>query len=406
MERKMAEILKDKKILLGISGGIACFKAAELLRLLVKNGSKVRVVMSASATKFVAPLTFSGLGAESVSTDMWDLNRESLEHVSWADWADLFVVAPATGNIIAKMATGIADEVLSTQLLAYDGPVLVAPAMNVKMWQNFATQRNLETLRNQGIHIVGPTSGHLASMVVAEGRMVEPTEIIEQIKLIFHDRADFRGKKIMVTAGPTIEPLDPVRFISNRSSGKMGYAIAATAKKRGAEVVLVSGPVDLLPPQGVKLIRVETARQMQEAVQRNFAATDILIMAAAVADYRPKNIAKEKIKKVKDTLSLDLVINPDILKGVSAKKGNRIIVGFALETEDLLANAKKKLTEKNLDLIVANNPTLKGVEFGSELNQVTIIAKNRLPRKLPVMLKTALADIILDEIAQLHKRKK
>jgi phosphopantothenoylcysteine decarboxylase/phosphopantothenate--cysteine ligase len=406
MENQMTEILKGKKILLGVSGGIACYKAGELLRLLVKDGARVRVVMSSSASKFITPLTFSGLGAESVSSDMWDPSRESLEHVSWADWADMFVIVPATANIIAKIAAGIADEVLSTQLLTYDGPVLIAPAMNVKMWRNFATQRNAETLRQQGIYIIGPTSGHLASLIVAEGRMVEPIEIFEGVKNILNKRVDFQGKKILVTSGPTVESLDPVRFISNRSSGKMGYAIAAAAKNRGAEVVLVSGPVGIAAPSGVKLVQVETARQMQEAVQKNFAAVDILIMAAAVADYRPKIVAREKIKKDKEAISLDLVKNPDILKGVSAKKGKRIVVGFALETADLLASAKKKLAEKNLDFIVANNPTARGIEFGSDFNQATIIGKNRRLLKLPTMLKTELADKILDEISAIRKREK
>ncbi len=402
----MTEILKDKKILIGISGGIACYKIGELLRLLIKSGARVRVIMSASATKFVTPLTFSGLGAESVSTDMWDPQRESLEHVSWADWGDLLVVAPATANIIAKMAAGIADEVLSTQILAYDGPTLIAPAMNVKMWHNFATQRNLETLRQHGVHVVGPTTGHLASLIVADGRMAEPAEIFIKIKDILTVQSDFRGKHILVTAGPTIEPLDPVRYISNRSSGKMGYAIAAAAKKRGAEVTLISGPVALECPSGVNLVKIETAIQLQDAVKKHFAKADSLIMAAAVADYRPKIAAKDKIKKDKSNLSLELVENPDIVKNIAAKKGKRIVVGFAMETKDLLTNAKKKLAQKHLDFIVANNPTQKGIEFGSDNNQATIISKSGKTKVLPQMTKAELADIILDEIKKLFSRKR
>jgi phosphopantothenoylcysteine decarboxylase/phosphopantothenate--cysteine ligase len=403
---QMTEMLKDKKILIGISGGIACFKIGELLRMLVKSGARVRVIMSESATKFVTPLTFSGLGAESVSTDIWDPQRDSLEHVSWADWGDMLVVAPATANIIAKMATGIADEVLSTQILAYDGPTLIAPAMNVKMWHNFAAQHNMETLRQHGIHVVGPTSGHLASLIVAEGRMAEPVEIFEKIKDILNKRFDFKGKSILVTAGPTVEPLDPVRFISNRSSGKMGYAITTAAKNRGAEVTLISGPVALDCPVGVNLIKIETALQMQEAIKKYFPKTNALIMAAAVADYRPKNIAKDKIKKGRSNLALELIQNPDIIKNSAAQKGKRVVVGFALETKDLFINAKKKLTDKHLDFIVANNPTTKGIEFGSDNNQATIIAKGGKTHVLPEMPKAELANIILDEIKTILSRKR
>jgi phosphopantothenoylcysteine decarboxylase / phosphopantothenate---cysteine ligase len=403
---QMTEILKDKKILIGISGGIACFKIGELLRMLVKSGARVRVIMSESATKFVTPLTFSGLGAESVSTDMWDPQRDSLEHVSWADWGDMLVVTPATANIIAKMAAGIADEVLSTQILAYDGPTLIAPAMNVKMWHNFATQRNMETLRQHGIHVVGPTSGHLASLIVAEGRMAEPAEIFAGIKDILAKQSDLKGKHILVTAGPTVEPLDPVRFISNRSSGKMGYVIAAAAKNRGAEVTLISGPVALDCPTGVKLVKIETALEMHEAVKKHFPKANALIMAAAVADYRPKAIAKDKIKKDKANLPLELIQNPDIIKNIAAQKGKRVVVGFALETKDLLANAKKKLTDKHLDFIVANNPTTKGIEFGSDNNQATIIAKGGKTHVLPEMPKTELANIILDEIKTVLSKKR
>lgn len=401
----MADILKDKKILIGISGGIACYKIGELLRMLVKSGARVRVIMSESATKFVTPLTFSGLGAESVSTDMWDPQRDSLEHVSWADWGDLLVVAPATANIIAKMASGIADEVLSTQILAYDGPTLLAPAMNVKMWHNFATQRNLETLRQHGIHVIGPTTGQLASLIVAEGRMAEPAEIFGKIKDILAAQSDLKGKHILVTAGPTIEPLDPVRYISNRSSGKMGYAIAAAAQKRGAEVTLISGPVALDCPSGVKLVKIETAIQLQDAIKKHFPKADSLIMAAAVADYRPKTAAKDKIKKDKSNLSLELVENPDIVKNIAAKKGKKVVVGFAMETRDLLASSKKKLAQKHLDFIVANNPTQKGIEFGSDNNQATLISKSGRTKVLPQMSKAELADIILDEIKSFFTKK-
>ncbi len=402
----MQGILNNKKILLGISGGIAAFKICELLRMLVKAGANVRVVMTQSAAKFVTPLTFSALGAESVATDMWDPGRDSLEHVSWADWADIFVVAPATANIIAKMAAGIADEVLSTQLLAYDGPKIVVPAMNVKMWQNFATKRNVDELKKQGIVFIGPTKGQLASLITAEGRMVEPKDIFGQIELNLKNRSDLAGYKILVTAGPTVEPFDPVRIISNRSSGKMGYAIARALISRGAEVILVSGPVALEAPARVELVNVETAEQIKKAVENYYKNVDSIIMAAAVADYRPKIYSRQKIKKIDRTLSLTLVQNPDILKGLSAKKRGKILIGFALETENVKAAAKKKMLDKKLDMIVANNPTQKGVKFGSDFNKATIFVKGERPIDLPVMPKIELAHKILDELVKLLKRRR
>jgi len=397
----MQDVLNNKKILLGISGGIAAFKICELLRMLVKAGASVRVVMTQSAVKFVTPLTFSALGAESVSTDMWDPGRDSLEHVGWADWADIFVIAPATANIIAKMTAGIADEVLSTQLLAYDGPKLVAPAMNVKMWQNPATQKNITELKKQGIDFIGPTKGQLASLITAEGRMVEPKEIFKQIELTLKSRSDLAGYKIMVTAGPTVEPLDPVRIISNRSSGKMGYAIAEALIDRGAEVILISGPVAINAPSKVELINIETADQMKKSVEKYYNNVDSVIMAAAVADYKPKIYSRQKIKKKDRTLPLTLVQNPDILKALSAKKGRNILVGFALETENVKAAAKKKMLDKKLDMIVANNPTQKGVEFGSDFNKAIIFVRGKQPVDLQVMPKIELANKIIDELVKL-----
>lgn len=402
----MAEILKGKKILLGVSGGIAAYKTCELMRLLVKSGARVRVVMSPSATRFVTALTFSALGAESVSTDMWDPQRDSLEHVSWADWSDMLIVAPATANIIAKMAAGIADEVLSTQILAFSGPILLAPAMNVNMWNNVATQRNIAELNKNGIHFVGPTKGHLANMLIAEGRMSEPEVILDRICGILAGRSDLAGMKILVTAGPTLEPLDPVRFISNRSSGKMGYAVAQAAKERGAEVVLISGPVSISAPPGVRLIDVETAGQMKKVVRDNFKLADAVVMAAAVADFKPKVYSHQKIKKSERELSLDLVKNPDILETLASKRGKKVLVGFALETENLKVAAKKKMLEKNLDMIVANDPTQKGAEFGSDFNKAIIFRKGKKPCDLPLMPKTELAHKILDELVLLLKRRK
>ncbi|MCP4581194.1 MAG: bifunctional phosphopantothenoylcysteine decarboxylase/phosphopantothenate--cysteine ligase CoaBC [candidate division Zixibacteria bacterium] len=402
----MPSNLKNKKVLIGISGGIAAFKICELLRMLVKAGASVRVVMTESASKFVTPLTFSALGAESVSTSMWDPGRDSLEHVSWADWADLFVIAPATANIIAKMAAGIADEVLSTQLLAYDGPKLVAPAMNVKMWNNFATKRNIKTLKEQGIELVGPTKGHLASLIEAEGRMAEPTEVYKSIEKILQSKADLEKYRILVTAGPTVEPFDPVRFISNRSSGKMGYAIAEIAKDRGARVILVSGPVAITPPSGVELVNIETADQMLKAIEAKYKYIDVVIMTAAVADYKPKIYSRQKIKKTKSDQNMLMTKNPDIISTLAKRRGRKILVGFALETQNLKAAAQKKMLEKKLDMIVANNPTLKGVEFGSDCNKASIFVKGKRATDLPTMTKSDLAGKILDEVIKLLKRKK
>jgi phosphopantothenoylcysteine decarboxylase / phosphopantothenate---cysteine ligase len=409
----MPDSLKNKKILIGVSGGIAAFKICELLRMLVKEGASVRVVMTEAAAKFVTPLTFSALGAEEVSASMWDPKRDSLEHINWADWADLFVVAPATANTIAKMAAGIADEVLSTQLLAYDGPKLIAPAMNVKMWHNFATQRNVKTLKEQGIAFIGPTSGQLASLITAEGRMVEPAEIFQQVKAMLGGQSksqistgDLSGYRILVSAGPTVEPLDPVRFISNRSSGKMGYAIATAAIKRGAATTLVSGPVTLEPPAGVEIIQIETADQLKKAIEKKFGSVDAVIMAAAVADYKPQVYSRQKIKKSAADMTLNLTQNPDILLELGRKRGRKIMVGFALETENIEAAARKKMADKKLDIIIANNPTKKGIEFGSDQNQATMFIKGRRPVKLAMMPKTQLADIIIDETARLLKSKR
>jgi phosphopantothenoylcysteine decarboxylase/phosphopantothenate--cysteine ligase len=316
------------------------------------------------------------------------------------------VVAPATANIIAKMAAGIADEVLSTQLLTFSGTILLAPAMNVNMWNNSATQRNIAELNKSGIHFVGPTKGHLANLTVAEGRMNEPEVILKRIIGILKGRTDLAGVSILVTAGPTIEPLDPVRFISNYSSGKMGYAVARAASERGAEVTLISGPVSIDSPPAFKLINVETASQMKKAVSDNFKLVDAVVMAAAVADFRPKVYSHQKIKKGEKELSLALVKNPDILEALASKKGKKIMIGFALETENLRLSARKKMQDKNLDMIIANDPTQKGVDFGSDFNKVVIFRKGKRALDIPLMPKTELAHKILDELALLLKRGK
>jgi phosphopantothenoylcysteine decarboxylase/phosphopantothenate--cysteine ligase len=365
--------IKDKKILLGVSGGVGAFKACELLRLFVKAGAHVRVILTEAAKEFVTPLSFRALGAESVSIDLFGEKRESLEHVSWADWGDLLVIAPATANIIGKMANGIADEVLSTQAMAYDGPILVAPAMNVKMLNNKAVQRNISYLRSTGVQFIGPETGQLASLITAAGRMVEPEVIFTRCRQILLGRNDLSGKKVIVTAGPTQEPLDPVRYLSNQSSGKMGYALADAAVGFGGRIVLISGPVSLSPPPGVDLVSVRTAAEMQKELSKHCRAADYLYMAAAVSDFTPAGYYKQKIRRSDKRTRIDIKPVPDLLKSLGRNRPKHVI-GFALETENLEARALEKMRSKKIDLIVANNPTEKGIEFGSDYNRITIFS--------------------------------
>jgi phosphopantothenoylcysteine decarboxylase/phosphopantothenate--cysteine ligase len=397
---KEISIMKNKRILLGVSGGVGAYKACELLRLYIKAGSQVRVIMTSAAREFVTPLSFQALGAEEVSVDMFHEKRDSLEHVSWADWADILVVAPATANIIGKMANGIADDVLSTQAIAYDGPVLIAPAMNVKMYNNSAVKRNLSTLKKSGIHFIGPEVGHLASMITAIGRMVAPEQIFCRTRQILIGGNRLAGRKVIVSAGPTVEPLDPVRYISNRSSGKMGYALADAAVGHGANVILVSGPTGLQTPPGVERIDVETAKEMKSAIVKSCRQADYLFMVAAVADYTPSSYSRQKIHRSRKSVKIDLSSVPDILKGLGRNRP-KIVVGFALETENLEARALEKMRDKKIDMIVANNPTEKGIEFGSEFNKVTIFSRGGKKVKVKAMRKFDIAMAIIEESLKL-----
>jgi phosphopantothenoylcysteine decarboxylase/phosphopantothenate--cysteine ligase len=396
-------MMKDKKILLGVSGGVGAFKACELLRLFVKADATVRVIMTKAASEFITPLSFQSLGAESVSVNMFHEKGDSLEHVSWADWGDILVIAPATANIIGKLANGIADEILSTQAIAYDGPILIAPAMNVKMYSNKAVQKNISYLRSIGAHFIGPEVGQLATLIMAAGRMVEPGVIFVRARQILLGRNELSGRKIVVTSGPTCEPLDPVRFLSNYSSGKMGYALADAAAGFGGDVVLISGPTNLSAPPGVKLVLAQTASAMQTALRKHCRGADYLYMAAAVADYRPSSYQKQKIRRSSHSMKLDLKPVPDLLKSLGKSRPG-VVVGFALETENLEARALEKMRAKKIDMIVANNPTEKGVEFGSDFNKVIIFSRSGRRLELESMPKFEVAVNIIEESLRVKRR--
>ena len=395
--------LKDKTIVLGVTGGIAVYKAVELLRLLQKQGAKVRVIMTRSAMEFVGPLTFQALSGEPVFADLFDEKGAdaSIRHIRWAETADLVVVAPATANIIGKMANGIADDTLSTFMLAVRSKIVICPAMNTAMYESRAVQRNIDILENDGCHFVEPGVGEMACGTTGAGRFPEPKDIVDRIASLMTPK-DLLGKKVLVSAGPTREAIDPVRFISNHSSGKMGYAIARNAERRGAAVTLVSGPVDLEPPLNVNLVKVHSAEQMKEAFLQAMEKTDIAVKVAAVADYRVKHQAEHKIKKTEDQLVIELEKNPDILKcaGQMKKKG-QILVGFAAETRDLSENAVKKLEAKNLDMIVGN---LVGgaTGFGSDDNTVTFFFRDGRVEALESMDKEKVAHLLFDRILALQ----
>jgi phosphopantothenoylcysteine decarboxylase / phosphopantothenate---cysteine ligase len=402
-------VLKNKKILLGITGGISAYKMCTVVRLLKKSGAHVRVLMTQSATQFVTPLTFSTLSQEEAVTSLWPesavtTTHRSVEHVNLALWGDVMLVAPATANTIAKIVHGIADDVVSATVLALRCPLLVAPAMDVDMYLNQATVENLTALRERGYHVLPPAEGELASGLTGPGRLPEPEAIVAFVEsVIAKTPLDLRGKKILVSAGPTYEPIDPVRFIGNRSSGKMGFALANAAAQRGAEVTLISGPVDLGTPKNVSRVNVETAEQMYNAVMRHAKKCNAVIMSAAVADYTPRKTAPNKIKKggAAAGLTLDLRPTQDILHDLGTKKNGTVLVGFALETADEVKNAKEKLKKKNLDLIVLNSTRDEGSAFGSDTNVVTLIAKNGKSEKLPKMPKFDVAAEILNRVAQL-----
>jgi phosphopantothenoylcysteine decarboxylase/phosphopantothenate--cysteine ligase len=401
-----AGVLNGKRILLGVTGSIAAYKAVELLRELTKRGAEVQVVMTEAATKFVAPLTFETLSRQPVLLDMFSLAYGShIGHIEATARADLFVIAPATARTIARLALGLADDFLSCIYLASRCPVLAAPAMDCDMFEHPALQENLKRLRDRGVHIVEPDVGPLASGLVGRGRLAELSEILAAIERILVAVQDLAGEVILVTAGPTREPLDPVRYLSNRSSGKMGYAIAEVAAARGARVILVSGPTALVPPQGVDVIHVETAQQMHDAVLAKLTAATVVIKAAAVADYRPKQVAGRKLKKDEAVPEVTLESTPDILAEVGKRKGRRILVGFAAETEDLVENARKKLQRKNLDLMVANNVSQPGAGFDADTNAVKILDAQGKVEELPVQSKRSVADRVLDRVVELLRQR-
>jgi len=392
-------MLTGKTVVLGVCGGIAAYKAVEIVSRLIKLGAEVHVIMTEAATRFVTPLTFREISGQPVHTTMWEEPKTwNVEHIALARRADLFVIAPATANMIGKMANGIADDFLSTTVMATPAPVLLFPAMNTQMYLNPATQANVVTLRNRGIQIVEPASGLLACGTEGVGRLPEPSEIAQCIATHFRYSGSLRGIRVLVTAGGTREAIDPVRFIGNRSSGKMGYAIATAAAERGATVTLVSGPVILPVPCGVNRISVESAAQMREAVLSVFAETDIVIKAAAVADYRPEVAEEQKIKKSSDTLTLCLTKNPDILAELGKLKTTQFLVGFAAETQELLAHATEKLRKKNLDMLVANDVTQVGAGFDADTNIVKVLSKDGSVEELPQMSKAELGHVILDRI--------
>jgi phosphopantothenoylcysteine decarboxylase / phosphopantothenate---cysteine ligase len=393
-------MIENKNILLCVTGGIAVYKAAALTSKLTQAGANVKVIMSESACKFVTPLTFQALSRNEVYVDTFDEKDPAvIAHINLADWADLVVIAPATANIIGKLANGIADNMIVTTLLATNAPVWIAPAMNVHMYQHPAVLKNIRTLTEYGYRFIEPQEGFLACGYVGKGRLEEPETILSLIEDYFQEKENlFSGKKILVTAGPTREPLDPVRFFTNRSTGKMGYAIAEEAARFGGEVILISGPTNLLDPKNVQVVRVETAQQMFENVMRYFDDVDIIIKAAAVADYRPKKVFDQKLKKQPGDYVIEMERTVDILKTLGERKNKQVLVGFAAETENVEEYAKTKLKSKNLDMIVANNVKEEGAGFGVDTNIITIYRRDEKVTKLPLLSKKEAARSILREI--------
>jgi phosphopantothenoylcysteine decarboxylase/phosphopantothenate--cysteine ligase len=395
------------RITLGVTGGVAAYKAAELVRRLQQEGFSVEVVMTRAACEFITPLTFAALTGKKVITGLFaesggDANLESaIEHIAVAQRTDLLLVAPATADIIAKFSRGISDDFLSTLYLATTAPVVVAPAMNVNMWNHPATQENLKLLRGRGVHVVNPNEGYLACGMTGAGRLAGQDAIVSAVREVLQLRRDLEGQTVLLTAGPTQEDLDPVRCLTNRSSGRMGYAVAEAAAQRGAKVILISGPTALETPAGVTRVDVRTAAEMLRSVEENFTAATIAIFAAAVADYRPAEVASQKIKKTAGDITLRLEPNPDILATIARKKGHRLIVGFAAETDKVAENARKKLTDKNADLIVANDVTAEGAGFNVDTNIVTLFARDGRDLALPKLTKHEVAQRMLDEVVRL-----
>lgn len=395
-------MLTEKKILVGVTGGIAAYKAAEVVRRLHKLHAQVHVAMTKSATEFITPLTLRSLSSNPVYLDLFDEPKFwNIEHIALAEHVDAVIVAPATANILAKMAIGLADDLLSTVLLATRAPIFVAPAMNHAMYHHPATQVNLALLKDRGIHVIGPDTGFQACGTDGDGRMSEPVEIVESLARFFVGLDWLIGKKALVTAGGTQEPLDPVRYLGNRSSGRMGYAIAQALQEAGAETILVSAPTDLPTPHGVTRISVQTALEMYDAVLGLFPEMDVVIKAAAVADYRPSVEAEQKIKKTGTSCTLELVPNPDILAELGRKKTSQVLIGFAAETENLLANAQHKMQKKNVNLLVANDITKPGAGFGSPTNIVSFLFPDGRRIDLPQMSKLEVARHLVREIARL-----
>lgn len=395
-------VLQGKTVILCVSGGIAAYKSAELTSKLKKEGANIHVLMTKSACEFISPITFEALSGNRAVTDTF--SREfawEVEHVSLAKAADVFAVVPATANVIAKMAHGIADDMVTTTILASRAPIVVAPAMNTAMFENSATQENIETLHRRGMHIVAPASGRLACGDTGSGKLADVDDILNTIESALTTK-DLQGKRVLVTAGPTREALDPVRFLTNHSSGKMGYAVAARAAMRGAEVTLVSGPTALCAPRGVACIDVESAADMYDAVMARAEAQDFIIKAAAVADYKPLTKASHKIKKSGGELTIPLAKTADILAAIGERKSvQQVLCGFAMETQDLIQNAEDKLRRKKCDMLVANNLTDAGAGFQHDTNQVTLLFANGSKEPLPLMDKSALADVILDRLLTL-----
>jgi phosphopantothenoylcysteine decarboxylase/phosphopantothenate--cysteine ligase len=397
------------RITLGVTGGVAAYKSAELVRRLQQEGHSVQVVMTRAACEFVTPLTFAALSGQKVITHLFDksstgeANLESaIEHIAVAQRTDLLLVAPATADMLAKFARGLADDFLSTLYLACSAPVIVAPAMNVNMWQHAATQENLAVLKARGVHVVDPDAGYLACGMTGPGRLAELDEILKAVQGIAQAKRDLAGETLLVTAGPTCEDIDPVRYITNRSSGKMGYAVAEAGARRGAKVILIAGPTALATPEGVERVDVRTAEEMLAAARKRFPACSLAVFAAAVADYRPAEPASSKIKRSKEALTIRLEPNTDILATLAKEKGERIVVGFAAETEQVAENARKKLARKSADLIVANDVTAEGAGFDHDTNIVTLFSRDGRDLPLPRMSKAEVAERILDEAMRLR----
>jgi len=397
------------RIALGVTGGVAAYKAAELVRRLQQDGFSVQVVMTRSAREFVAPLTFAALSGQKVIIDLFsdssggEANLESaIEHIAVAQRTDLLLVAPATADIIAKFARGIADDFLTTLYLASTAPVIIAPAMNVNMWNHAATQENIEMLRARGVIVVNPDEGYLACGMIGAGRLAGQEAIVAAVRETLKAQRDLEGETVLITAGPTCEDLDPVRYITNRSSGKMGYAVAEAAARRGAKVILVSGPTNLEAPPGVERIDVRSAKEMHRAVMERIAGASIAILAAAVADYRPIDQHAEKIKKANAPLTISLEPTTDILADVAKNKGQKTVVGFAAETDHVAENARKKLLAKNADLIVANDVAAEGAGFDHDTNIVTLFSRDGRDLALPKMSKSEVAQRIFEEVLRLR----